>query len=165
MPAEVGDAADILIREVTDRTDSAIAGFGEMQSGAYFAPETLISAQHIPRLLSGDGQTGTRRNFLVVAEANGRVIAESTNSLTLREANYPPVPYVPLADLDQSTLTPTDTQTYCPFKGDASYYTVATPDGELVDGIWTYSQPYEAVAEIAGHVAFYPDRFEVTVGA
>jgi uncharacterized protein (DUF427 family) len=101
----------------------------------------------------------------VTVRANGQVIAESTNALTLREANYPPVQYVPLADLDQSTLTATDTQTYCPFKGDASYYTVSTPEGELVDGIWTYVQPYEAVAEIAGHVAFYPDRFEVTVGA
>ena len=101
----------------------------------------------------------------VTVRANGRVIAESTNALTLREADYPPVQYVPLADLDPSTLTPTDTQTYCPFKGDASYYTLATPEGELVDGIWTYAEPYEAVAEIAGHVAFYPDRFEVTVGA
>ena len=100
----------------------------------------------------------------VTVRANGRVIAESTKALTLREANYPAVQYVPLSDLDASAIAPTDTQTYCPFKGDASYYSIVTPDGDIVDAIWTYTRPYPAVAEIAGHVAFYPDRVELTVG-
>jgi len=100
----------------------------------------------------------------VTVRANGRVIAESTNALTLREANYPPAQYVPLTDLDSSAIAHTETQTYCPYKGDASYYSIVTPEGDLVDAIWTYEQPYPAVAEIAGHVAFYPDRVELTVG-
>ena len=57
------------------------------------------------------------------------------------------------------------TQTYCPYQGDASYYSVKTPDGTTeTDVIWTYEHPYPSVAEIAGHVAFYPDRSEITVG-
>jgi uncharacterized protein (DUF427 family) len=100
----------------------------------------------------------------VTVRANGRVIAESTKALTLRESTYPPVPYLPLSDLDASVITRTETQTYCPYKGDASYYSIVTPDGDIVDAIWTYEQPYDAVAEIAGYVAFYPDRVELTVG-
>ena len=65
---------DISVREVTDPDDPAIDGFGRMQAAAYFAPETLIPAQYIPRMLSGPGETGPRRNFLIVAEADGRVV-------------------------------------------------------------------------------------------
>jgi uncharacterized protein (DUF427 family) len=93
----------------------------------------------------------------------GTVIAESDASLTLREASYPPVQYVPLADIDASVLSRTETSTYCPFKGDASYYTVTTADGSVVDAGWTYDEPYDAVAPIATHVAFWPNRAEVLV--
>jgi uncharacterized protein (DUF427 family) len=99
----------------------------------------------------------------VVARAGDQVIAESDRALTLQEANYPPIQYVPLADVDQSVLRATEHQTYCPYKGDASYYTVNTPYGDLDNAIWTYRQPYDAVDEIADHVAFYPDRIEVSV--
>ena len=91
------------------------------------------------------------------------VIAESDSSLTLQEASYPPVQYVPLADIDPAALTRTETSTYCPFKGDASYYSVSTPQGTVVDAGWTYDDAYDAVAEITAHVAFYPDRATVTV--
>ena len=100
----------------------------------------------------------------VVVRVGGKVLAETDNALTLREANYPAVQYVPLADIDPGAIQHTDTHTYCPYKGEASYYTIATADGELADAIWTYEQPYDAVAEIAGHAAFYPDRVELTVG-
>ena len=98
----------------------------------------------------------------VTVRVGDRVVAETTAALNLREATYPAVPYIPLADVDQSVLRPTDTSTYCPFKGDASYYSIDLPDGELTDVIWTYQQPYPAVAEIAGHVAFYADKVEIT---
>jgi uncharacterized protein (DUF427 family) len=104
--------------------------------------------------------TGTR----VTVRVGDKVLADSKNALTLREANYPPVQYVPLADIDPDAIARTDSHTYCPFKGEASYYTIATPDGDLVDAIWIYEQPYDAVAEIAGHAAFYPDKVELTVG-
>jgi uncharacterized protein (DUF427 family) len=64
--------------------------------------------------------------------------------------------------VDPEVLVDSKTQTYCPYKGDASYYSVTGPDGEIVDAIWTYREPYPAVAEILGHVAFYPDRVSIT---
>jgi hypothetical protein len=63
----------VTVREVVDPHDAAVAGFGRMQAAAYFAPETLIPAQYIPRLI-GERQSGGRRNFLVVAELDRRVI-------------------------------------------------------------------------------------------
>jgi len=104
--------------------------------------------------------TGSR----VTVRVGGAVIAETDSALSLAEATYPVVQYIPLADIDQSLLERTTTQTYCPYKGDASYYTVHTPGGRTeTDVIWTYEHPYPSVAEIAGHVAFYPDRAEITV--
>ena len=94
----------------------------------------------------------------------GAVVAETDRALSLAEASYPVVQYIPLADVDQSLLERTATQTYCPYKGDASYYTVKTPGGTETDVIWTYEHPYPSVAEIAGHVAFYANRAEITIG-
>jgi uncharacterized protein (DUF427 family) len=100
----------------------------------------------------------------VTVRMGGTVVAETDNALSLAEASYPVAQYIPLADVDQSLLERTTTQTYCPYKGDASYYSVNTPDGSKeADVIWTYEHPYPSVAEIAGHVAFYPDRTEITV--
>jgi uncharacterized protein (DUF427 family) len=100
----------------------------------------------------------------VVVSAGGKAVADSSKALVLQEASYPPVYYVPLADVDDSLLTSSQTRTYCPYKGDASYYSVSGPEGEITDAVWTYATPYPAVAEIAGHVAFYPDRVQITVG-
>jgi len=102
----------------------------------------------------------------VTVRVGGKVVADTSSALTLRESTYPAVQYIPLADVDQSVLSRTAASTYCPFKGDASYYSVQVPGGEVVeDVIWTYQSPYPAVAEIAGHLAFYADRAEVTVDA
>jgi uncharacterized protein (DUF427 family) len=100
----------------------------------------------------------------VVVRVGGRIIADTDKALTLREASYPPVQYLPLAEIDEDMIRHTETHTYCPYKGEASYYTIETADGELTDAIWTYTEPYDAVADIAGHAAFYPDRVEITVG-
>lgn len=97
----------------------------------------------------------------IVVRAAGKVIADTTAALILREADYPPVPYIPLADVEEGALRPTDSQTYCPYKGDASYYSLVTADGEVTDAVWTYEKPYDAVGEIAGHVAFYPQHVEI----
>jgi uncharacterized protein (DUF427 family) len=100
----------------------------------------------------------------VVVGVDGVIIADSTTALTLQESTYPAVQYIPLADVKPELLRRTDTSTYCPFKGDASYYSLALPDGtELTDVIWTYEQPFDAVAPIAGHVAFYTDKVEMVV--
>jgi len=101
----------------------------------------------------------------VTVRVGGRTVAESDSALSLAEASYPVVQYIPLADVDQSLLLRTDSHTYCPYKGEASYYSLQTPDGHTeTDLIWTYEQPYDAVAEIAGHVAFYGNRADITVG-
>ena len=92
----------------------------------------------------------------VVVKARGKVIADTRAALTLREASYPPVQYVPRADADMSALTRSDHKTHCPYKGDASYYSL--PGAE--NAVWTYETPYPAVAEIAGHLAFYPNRVD-----
>jgi uncharacterized protein (DUF427 family) len=96
-----------------------------------------------------------------VVRANGRAVADSSATLTLREASYPPVQYFPIADVDQTVLRPSPTSSYCPYKGDASYYTISAPEGNIEDAIWTYAEPYPAVEVIAGYLAFYPDRVEV----
>jgi uncharacterized protein (DUF427 family) len=98
----------------------------------------------------------------IVARVGGEVLADTTAALGLHESTYPVVTYIPLADIDQTKLRHTETATYCPYKGDCSYYTVITPTGELVDAGWTYEHPYPAVDAIAGHVAFYPDRVALT---
>jgi uncharacterized protein (DUF427 family) len=100
----------------------------------------------------------------VVVKAGGKVIAETDSALTLQESNYPPVQYLPLQDVDADVISPTDHETYCPYKGDASYYSLSTPDGELENVTWTYEHPYDAVAEIKDHVAFYPNKVEISVG-
>jgi uncharacterized protein (DUF427 family) len=99
----------------------------------------------------------------VVVRAGDQVIAETDRALTLNEANYGPVQYLPLADVDAAVLRSTDHASYCPYKGEASYYTVTTTAGELENVIWLYEEPYDAVSEIAGHVAFYTDRVELSV--
>jgi len=100
----------------------------------------------------------------VTVRVGGVTVAESDSALSLAEASYPVVQYVPIADVDQSLLRRTESQTYCPYKGDASYYSVRLPDGQTeTDLIWTYEQPHAAVSEIAGHVAFYANRADITI--
>jgi uncharacterized protein (DUF427 family) len=101
----------------------------------------------------------------VTVRVEGRVVADTTAALRLQEASYPPVYYVPIEDVDETVLERSSTSTYCPFKGNASYYRIVTGDTAVDDAIWTYERPYSAVAEIAGHVAFYPDRVELSAEA
>ncbi|BBZ30939.1 hypothetical protein MMAD_52340 [Mycolicibacterium madagascariense] len=100
----------------------------------------------------------------VVVRVGGQVVAETDHALTLQESTYPAVQYVPLTDVVSSALVSSDTTTYCPYKGEASYYGVTAAGQTVDDVIWTYEQPYPAVAEIAGHVAFYADKADVAVG-
>jgi len=98
----------------------------------------------------------------VVVGHGSTVVAQSDRALEMREASYPPVLYLPLDDVDQSLLSTSDEHTYCPYKGEASYYDLTTGDGEpLSASVWFYDQPYPAVAAIAGHVAFYADRVTI----
>lgn len=94
----------------------------------------------------------------VVVTAGGRVVADTRAALALREADYPPVLYVPRDDVDLALLERTDHTTWCPYKGEAAYYSVPGPAG--ANAVWTYEQPHDAVAPIRDHLAFYPDRVD-----
>lgn len=96
----------------------------------------------------------------VVVTVAGKTVADSRRALILREADYPPVAYVPLEDVDGELLAPTDHSSYCPFKGEANYYSLPAGGERSDNAVWEYRSPYPAVAEIKGHVAFYPDRVD-----
>jgi uncharacterized protein (DUF427 family) len=99
----------------------------------------------------------------VTVRAGGRTLAESSSTLILREAGYPPVRYIPLADLERSQLRSSSTTTYCPYKGVASYFSITLDVAGGDDAIWLYDHPYPAVEPIRNHVAFYADRVEIDV--
>lgn len=102
-----------------------------------------------------------RNPMRVVVTFGGKVIADTTDALTLREAQYPPVQYIPRKDVNMASLEPSNTDSYCPYKGDASYFSISARDVRSVDAIWTYEAPHDAVAEIKGHMGFDPDRVDL----
>jgi uncharacterized protein (DUF427 family) len=93
--------------------------------------------------------------------AGGIVIADTTQALTLKEANYPAVQYVPREDANLAVLARTDRVTHCPYKGDANYFSILAEGKTIENSIWTYERPFPAMAEIAGHLAFYPDKVKI----
>jgi uncharacterized protein (DUF427 family) len=96
----------------------------------------------------------------IVVTLAGRVVADTRNALTLKEASYPPVHYIPRGDVDMGLLQRTNHATYCPYKGDCAYYSIPSGGTRAVNAVWTYEAPYSAVAEIKDHLAFYPDRVD-----
>ena len=96
----------------------------------------------------------------LVVRVAGRIVADTTHALTLREASYPAVQYIPRQDVDMTLLAHTDHATYCPYKGDASYYSIPAGGERLTNAVWSYESPYAAVAAIKDHLAFYPDRVD-----
>jgi uncharacterized protein (DUF427 family) len=96
----------------------------------------------------------------VRVKLGGKVIADTTRALTLREASLPPVQYIPREDVVFALLARTDHATHCPYKGDASYFTVSANGRTAENAIWSYEQPFSAVAAIAGRLAFYPERVD-----
>ena len=98
----------------------------------------------------------------VVVTFQGEIIADTRNALKLSEAKYAAVLYIPRADVNMARLTRSDHSTYCPFKGDCSYYSLPGGDARAANAVWTYEAPYEYVSAIREHLAFYPDRVEIT---
>jgi len=90
----------------------------------------------------------------------GRRIAETREALTLDEAAYPPVHYVPRKDVDMTQLQQTSHHTYCPYKGECAYYSIPAGGKRSVNAVWTYEAPYPAVSQIREYLAFYPDRVD-----
>ncbi|RFB78261.1 DUF427 domain-containing protein [Methylovirgula sp. 4M-Z18] len=96
----------------------------------------------------------------VIVKVAGHIVADTTKALSLRESTYPAVLYVPRQDADMAQLERTDHATYCPYKGDCSYYSIRAGGERSVNAVWTYEAPYAAVAEIKDHLAFYPNRVD-----
>jgi uncharacterized protein (DUF427 family) len=90
----------------------------------------------------------------------GKIVAESTQALRLQEKGYPPVFYLPRGDADMSLLVRTTNYTYCPYKGDCSYYSIPIGGSRSENAVWTYEEPHEAVAGIKNYLAFYPSRVD-----
>jgi len=108
-----------------------------------------------------DHPISVERNAIrVVVTVAGRIVADTRNALTLREASYPPVQYVPRKDVDMTLLARTDHATYCPYKGDCAYYSISLGGVRSANAVWTYESPYAEVAAIRDYLAFYPDRVD-----
>jgi uncharacterized protein (DUF427 family) len=124
--------------------------------------EQNVQAQAKPIKIPGpDHPISVERNSgRVVVTVGGKVIADTRDALTLHEAHYPAVQYIPRKDVDMAQLARTDRITYCPYKGDASYFSIPVGGERSIDAVWTYEAPYPAVAEIKDHLAFYPDRVD-----
>jgi uncharacterized protein (DUF427 family) len=90
----------------------------------------------------------------------GKTVADSRDALTLREASYPPVQYIPRKDVDFSLLERTAHSSHCPYKGDASYFSIVPGGERSANAVWSYETPNPSVAQIKEHVAFYPNRVD-----
>lgn len=120
-----------------------------------------MQAKRTPTLPGPDHPIATEpARERVIVRHGGRIIADTRNALTLRESDYDPVYYIPRRDVDMSLLERTDHATYCPYKGDCSYYSISVAGTRSQNAVWTYEAPYEAVAEIKDRLAFYLDRVD-----
>jgi uncharacterized protein (DUF427 family) len=104
--------------------------------------------------------TITPNNKRVRVTFGGQTIADTTRALTLQEASYPPVFYIPRADARMDLLTKTSNATHCPYKGDASYFSISAGAKNAENAVWSYEQPFPAMAQIKEHLAFYPNRVD-----
>jgi uncharacterized protein (DUF427 family) len=102
----------------------------------------------------------TRSGDRVLVKVAGRTVVDTRAALLLKEASYPAVYYLPRKDADMTQLAKTDHTTYCPYKGECSYYSIAAGGDRSKNAIWTYEAPYPSVVEIKDHLAFYPDRVD-----
>ncbi len=98
--------------------------------------------------------------YRVMVSVAGRIIADTRGALTLREAGYAPVQYIPRKDVDMTLLVRTNHATYCPYKGDCRYFSIAAGGDRSINAVWTYEDPYPAVSSIRDYLAFHPNRVD-----
>ena len=96
-----------------------------------------------------------------IVRASGAIIGETERALELVEGSRDPVIYVPREDVAMALLDPSDRHSTCPWKGEASYFSLATPEARLEDAVWSYERPKAGAEAIAGHLAFYADKVRV----
>jgi uncharacterized protein (DUF427 family) len=129
----------------------------------------ILAASGSVELVTGDQQkrptpdhpiTIEKTPTRVIVRVAGRAIADTKQALTLREASYPAVQYIPRSDVDMTLLQRTNHHTYCPYKGECGYFSIPVGGDRSVNAVWTYESPFAAVAEIKDCLAFYPDRVD-----
>jgi uncharacterized protein (DUF427 family) len=104
--------------------------------------------------------TVARNPTRVIVTFAGRKVADSTQALKLKESTYPAVQYIPRADVDMSMLKRTTHGSECPYKGHANYFSLVANGRTADNAVWTYEMPFDAVASIKEHVAFYPSKVD-----
>jgi uncharacterized protein (DUF427 family) len=126
------------------------------------APDALVERVRTMKLPGPDHPIAITANpRRVRVSTGGVVIAETTDALILKEATYPAVNYLPRKDANMTLLKRSDRVTHCPYKGDANYFSIVADGKTLTDAIWSYENPFPAMAGIAGHLAFYPDKVTI----
>jgi uncharacterized protein (DUF427 family) len=123
--------------------------------------QTVLPAAKPIKIPGPDHPITIERNpARIVVSVAGRIVADTREALTLREAAYPAVQYIPRKDVDMALLERTDRATYCPYKGDCSYFSIPVGGNRSINAVWSYEAPYAAVTSIKDHLAFYPDRVD-----
>ena len=105
--------------------------------------------------------TVTKNPRRITVSVNGKIIATTREALSLKEANYPAVQYIPRGDANMAMLERTSHSTYCPYKGDASYYSIPSRGDVGENAVWTYEHPHDAMEQIKDYLDFYPDRVTI----
>ena len=106
--------------------------------------------------------TTERAGVRVQVKVEGEVVADTREAIRMKEGDYPPVFYIPRKDVKMERLARTSHHTYCPFKGEASYFSLK---GGAENAVWSYEQPYDEVSVIKELLAFYPNKVEsITAG-
>jgi uncharacterized protein (DUF427 family) len=120
-----------------------------------------IMADKVVKIAEPDHPISIEANLSrVVVKVGGRIVADTRGALTLREASYPTVQYIPRRDVDMAALVRSEHTTYCPYKGDASYYSIPAGGNRSKNAVWTCETPFEEMAQIKDYVAFYADRVD-----
>ena len=123
--------------------------------------QNIVTASKPIKIPGPDHPITIERNpARIVISVAGRIVADTREALTLREAAYPAVQYIPRKDVDMALLERTDRATYCPYKGDCSYFSIPVGGNRSINAVWSYEAPYAAVTPIKDHLAFYPDRVD-----
>jgi uncharacterized protein (DUF427 family) len=138
---------------------------GEHKFDHHFVKKPMNSEEIMtdkPMKIPGPDHTITidRNPSQIVVTVGGRIVADTREALTLREASYPAVQYIPRKDVDMSQLQRTAHRTYCPYKGECAYYSIPIGGARSINSVWTYENPYPSVAQIQDHLAFYSDRVD-----
>ena len=123
--------------------------------------QTVLQASKPIKIPGPDHPITIERNPMrIVVSVAGRIVADTREALTLREAAYPAVQYIPRRDVDMALLERTDHATYCPYKGDCGYFSIPLGGNRSINAVWSYEAPYAAVTPIKDYLAFYPNRVD-----